>query len=147
MLIYAIFFYQKNCIDPFCSIAQMDGQWPNEPKIMNLLKSGLETERSMSQEDIDHNRLVIIGMTKTNNLNKKSYPRSSPRKICFYIFLTDLYTNYSSSLHYDFSPVFSPSLSFCNGVLPFYILFPFFILAIHVQIRLIILILVLSVPS
>ena len=27
---------------------QMDGQWPKEPKTMNLLESGLEIELSMS---------------------------------------------------------------------------------------------------
>ena len=27
---------------------QPDGPWPNEPKTMNLLESGLDTERSMS---------------------------------------------------------------------------------------------------
>ena len=53
-----------DCKDTFCSTTQMDGQWPNEPKIMNLLESGLETKRSVSQEDTDHNRLVIIGMNK-----------------------------------------------------------------------------------
>ena len=51
----------------------MDGQWPNEPKTMNLLESGLDTERSMSQDDADHNRLVIE-MNKTNSLNKKISP-------------------------------------------------------------------------
>ena len=32
----------------FSPKAQMDGQWPKEPKTMNLLESGLETEFSLS---------------------------------------------------------------------------------------------------
>ena len=32
----------------FAPKAQIDGQWPKEPKIMNLLESGLETELSLS---------------------------------------------------------------------------------------------------
>jgi len=46
------------------------GQWPNEPKIMNLLESGLDTERSMSL-NVDHNRLVGIRMNKTNSERKE----------------------------------------------------------------------------
>ena len=36
------------CRDPIYSTTQMDGQWPNEPKTMNLLKSGLKIKLSMS---------------------------------------------------------------------------------------------------
>ena len=32
----------------FAPKAQMDGQWPKYPKIMNLLESGLEIKLSMS---------------------------------------------------------------------------------------------------
>ena len=51
----------------------MDGQWPNEPKTMNLLESGLEIKLSMSQVDNDHNRLVIIGKNETNNFEKEKF--------------------------------------------------------------------------
>ena len=102
VFVLSVSFY-KLCKDTFCSTAQTDGQRPNEPKTMNLLESGFEIERSMSQENTNHNRLFISGMNKTNNMSKKSSPRSSPRKICSYIFLLDLYRNYSSWLHSDFS--------------------------------------------
>ena len=47
--IYIYIYIYLYCRGTFCSTAQeMDGQWPNEPKTMNLLKGGLETERSMS---------------------------------------------------------------------------------------------------
>ena len=77
-------------------------QWPNESKTMNLLESGPVTERSLSK-DVDHNRLVNIRMNKTNSLKKKSAPRSSTRKVCSYIFLSDLYKYSNSWLHNDFS--------------------------------------------
>ena len=73
---------------------------------MNLLESELVIERSLSK-DVDHNRLVNIRMNKTNRLKKKSDFRSSPRKVCSYIFLLDLYKYSSSWLHSDFSSGFS----------------------------------------
>ena len=111
-------------------------QWPNEPKIMNLLESGLDTKHSMIL-NIDYNRLISIRMNKTNSLKKKNTPWSSSKKVCSYIFLLGLYKNSSSWLHNDFSYGFSPP-SLCKGVLPFYIPFPSFISALHVQIRLLI---------
>ena len=81
-------------------------QWLNEPKTMNLLESGPDIERSMSEDFADHNRLVGIEMDKTNSLNKKSSPWSNLKKVCSFIFLLDLYKNYSSWLHNDFSLVF-----------------------------------------
>ena len=116
--------FYKLCKDTFCSITKTDGQWPNEPKTMNLLESGLEIECSMSQEDTDHNRLVISGMNKTSNLSKKSYPWSSPRKICSYIFLLDLYRNYSSLLHSHVSLLFL-MIPFVREFIPLYF-FSFF---------------------
>ena len=95
-------------------------QWPNEPKTMNLLESELDTERTMSYGDANHNRLVI-GINKTNNLNKKSSPRSSLRKICSYIYLLDLYKNYNSLLHSDFLLVFfilHPIMEFFSFIFP-----------------------------
>ena len=65
----------------------MDGQWPKEPKTMNLLESWLETELSLSYVDSDHNRLVITRKNKQTVLNKKSSSQSNPRKVCSYIFL------------------------------------------------------------
>ena len=82
------------------------GQWPNEPKTMNLLESGPDIERSMSEDYADHNRLVGIEMDKTNSLNKKSSPQSNLKNVCSFIFLLDLYKNYSSWLHSDISLVF-----------------------------------------
>ena len=55
----------------FASQAKWFGQWPNEPKTMNLLESGPDIERSMSQDDADHNRLVSTEINETNSLNKK----------------------------------------------------------------------------
>ena len=142
VFVLSVSFY-KLCKDTFCSTAQTDGQRPNEPKTMNLLERGFEIERSMSQENTNHNRLFISGMNKTNNMSKKSSPRSSPRKICSYIFLLDLYKNYSSLLHSHCSG-FSDD-PFCKGVHPFYISFLSFILTLHVQI--ILLIFLILVPS
>ena len=43
------YLYIYNYKDTFCFTAQMDGQWPNEPKTINLLKSVLPfSKRSMS---------------------------------------------------------------------------------------------------
>ena len=99
---------------------------------MNLLESGLVIERSLSK-DVDHNRLINIRMNKTNSLKKKNVPRSSMRKVCSYIFLLDLYKYSSSWLHNNFFFFwFLLMILFCNGVLPFYILFPSFISAFHV---------------
>ena len=61
------------CKDLICSIAQMDGQWPNEPKTMNLLESKLEIKLSMSQVDNDHNRLIIIRKNETNNFEQEKF--------------------------------------------------------------------------
>ena len=33
----------------------------------------------------------MVGKNTTNSLSKKSSPRSNPRMICSYIFLSDLY--------------------------------------------------------
>ena len=51
----------------------MDGQWSNEPKTINLLKSGLKTKLSMSQVDNDHNKLVIIGKNETNSFEQEKF--------------------------------------------------------------------------
>ena len=37
-----------NCKDKICFTAQMNGQWPNKSKTMNLLESRLETKLLMS---------------------------------------------------------------------------------------------------
>ena len=55
----------------FGSKAQMDGQWPKEPKTMNLLESGLEIELSMSYMGNNHNRLIITGKNKTNRFEQE----------------------------------------------------------------------------
>ena len=73
---------------------------------MNLLESEPDIERSMSLGYVNHNRLASIKMNKTNCLSKKSSPRSNPRMVYSHIFLLDLYKNYSSWLHSNFSLVF-----------------------------------------
>ena len=49
------------------------GQWPNEPKTINLLESGFVNELLMSL-CIDHNRLVDVRISKTNKLKRKVLP-------------------------------------------------------------------------
>ena len=93
-------------------------QWPNEPKTINLLESRLVIERSMSQ-NVDHNILVAVRMNKTNSLKMKNTSWSSPRQVCSYIFLLDLYKYSSSWLHSDFFSSFS---FFFSSVMEF---FPF----------------------
>ena len=44
----------------------MDGQWPNEPKTMNLLESGLEVAK-------DPSRLVNNGKNKTNSFEQEKF--------------------------------------------------------------------------
>ena len=121
-----------NCEGTICSTAQMYEQWPNEPKTINLLESGLETKLSMSEVESDHNRLVTItGKNKTKSFEQKSSSWSSPRYVCSYILFLDLYKNFSSWVHSNFSLVFL-IIPFCNGALLFYIPSTSFISALHV---------------
>ena len=46
---------------------------------------------------------LLLEKMKQTVLNKKSFHQSSPRKVCSYISLLDLYKNYSSLVHNDFS--------------------------------------------
>ena len=57
----------------FAAKAQMDGQWPKQPKTMNLLEGRLETKLSMSQVDNDHSRLVITGKNKANSFEQGKF--------------------------------------------------------------------------
>ena len=67
----------------FVAKAQMDGQWPKQPKIMNLLESGLETEFPMSQVDNDHSRLVITGKNKANSFEQEKFSSAKSKKGLF----------------------------------------------------------------
>ena len=63
-----------NCEGTICSTTQMYEQWPNEPKTINLLESGLETKLSMSEVESDHNRLVTItGKNKTKSFEQEMF--------------------------------------------------------------------------
>ena len=74
----------------------MDGQWPKEPKTMNLLEGGLENELSMSYVDCDHNRLVVAGKNKTSSfIQAKFFLAKSEDGLFLYISFR-LIQNYSS---------------------------------------------------
>ena len=120
----------------FSPKAQMDGQWPKESKTMNLLESGLELELSMSQMDNDHNRLVIIGKSKTNSFEQEKFSLvKSEEGLFLYIFLILIQKLQFLSIQSFLSPFSDP---LCNGVLLFYIPSPSLILTLHVQVRLLI---------
>ena len=65
----------------------MDGQWPKEPKTMNLLESGLETKLSLSQVDSDHNRLVITGKNKINSFEQEKLSSVKPDE-CLFLYIS-----------------------------------------------------------
>ena len=127
----------------FSPKAQMDGQWPKESKTMNLLKSGLEPELSMSQMDNDHMRLVNIGKCKTNSFEQEKFSLvKSEEGLFLYIFLILIQKLQFLSIQSFLSPFSDP---LCNEVLLFYIPSPSFISTLHVQVRL--LIFLILVPS
>ena len=87
----------------FAPKAQMDGQWPKEPKTMNLLNSGLETELSMSQVDNDHSKLVIARKNKTNSFEQEKFSSVKSKEDLFLYISLRLIQNYSSSVYSDLS--------------------------------------------
>ena len=73
----------------------MDGQWPKEPKTMNLLESGLENEVSMSKVDGDHSRLVA-GKNKTSSFMLEKFFSAKSEDGLFLDISFRLIQNYSS---------------------------------------------------